>query len=566
MAKIRYYNAIDSLYSSDVVPFRVDRIIAGDENITDTTFGVCSVRGDYLEWTCGSDHLTYTECYANMGGYDPFNGLTYNILGIRGFTMTELLRLHRIQVGETTTLYLNPEHTDYIEIFVDGNTTNWGGHTIRTNFVMDVHIDGDTHSFISHSGQILDAGLCLATDPDGHTGYFPFLITETYSGIYQNRSVILYLESWGDYFYIPAKKLYDGYGQPINQIPIDPSFPPQGGWSNIADLEGDAIDLPDAPDESVTGVLASGFLNIYSPSASQLRAFGGALWTNAFNVKWYDIDSISNLILNAISDPINFIVGLFMLPVTPTTSANSGIKLGGINVNSVSAPTISKQFVTLNFGSLDVAELYANYLDYSYSRLSIYLPYIGMADIDVQEVTGGSVTLQYIIDCFTGACVANVKCTKVTETPWGNSYSNSTVHSYSGNVAVQLPISAGSFDVMTQGLINVGLGLVSGQPQTVSKGATDVIQNVGGDATTRGALSSNTGRLCYQTPYLMFTRPIESRPASLGAVHGYSAGVGGLLKNFSGYVECSDVKLDGISATDTELDMIKTLLHEGVYV
>ena len=119
---------------------------------------------------------------------------------------------------------------------------------------------------------------------------------------------------------------------------------------------------------------------------------------------------------------------------------------------------------------------------------------------------------------------------------------------------------------MTQGLINVGLGLVSGQPQTVAKGATDVIQNVGGDATTRGALSSNTGRLCYQTPYLMFTRPIESRPANLAPLHGISAGVGGQLKNFSGFVECSDAKLDGITATDNEKDMIDSLLKSGVYV
>jgi len=338
------------------------------------------------------------------------------------------------------------------------------------------------------------------------------------------------------------------------------------GGSGSYDFEGDDIPMPDAPDETVSGVLASGFLNIYSPSAQNLRDFGGALWTNAFNVKWYDVDSLTNLILNAVSDPINFIIGLFMLPVTPTKGSNSGIYLGGINVNNISVPRVTGQYVTVDFGTINIEELYGSYLDYSYSRLSIYLPYIGMADIDVQEVTGGSVTLRYIIDCFTGACVANVKCVKNTPTPWGSTYSNNSVHSYSGNVAIQLPISAGSFDIMTQGLINVGLGLVSGQPQTVAKGATDIIQSVGGDATTRGALSSNTGKLCYQTPYLMFTRPIETRPAKLGNLHGYSAGRGGLLSSFSGYVECSDVKLDGVPATDNELNEIENILKSGVYV
>lgn len=340
---------------------------------------------------------------------------------------------------------------------------------------------------------------------------------------------------------------------------------PLGGDPSF-EFTGDDIELPSAPDETVSGVLASGFLNIYSPTASQLSAFGGALWTNAFNVKWYDIDSVSNLLLNTISDPINFIIGLFILPVTPTVGNASGIYLGGLNVNTVTANRITKQYVTIDFGTITIAELYGNYLDYAYSKLSIYLPYIGMADIDVQEVTGGSVTLQYIIDCFTGACVANVKCVKSTKTPWGVTYQNKSVHSYSGNVAIQLPISAGSFDTMTQGLINVGLGLVSGQPQTVAKGATDVITNVGGDATTRGSLSSNTGRICYQTPYLMFTHPIETRPAHLNDVHGVSAGAGGQLKNFSGLVFCDDVNLTGVTATDTEINMIESILKSGVYV
>lgn len=340
--------------------------------------------------------------------------------------------------------------------------------------------------------------------------------------------------------------------------------PLEGDYSY--DFTGDIIDMPTAPDETVSGVLASGFLNIYSPTASQLQSFGAALWTNLFNTKWYDLDSVANLVLNAVSDPINFIVGLFMLPVSPTTTTGNGINLGGIKVNTVTAPKVSQQFKTISFGSLNIEELYGNYLDYSHSQLSIYLPYIGVADIDVQEVNGGSVELQYIIDCFTGACVANVKCTKVTKTPWGVSYSNSTVHSYTGNVAIQLPISAGSFDTLLSGLINVGLGLGMNQPAKALQGVGDMVNGMAGDVTTRGSLSSNTGKCCYQTPYLMFTRPIEVRPKNLGAVHGYSAGAGGVLSSFSGFVECTDIKLDGVIATTTELDELRRLCNEGVYV
>lgn len=531
-------------------------------------YGACHARNDYYDWACGTYSQDFDMCYYSyMRAYEPFNMNHQNEDNVSGFTVTELISRGYLTPNVTGTFYLNEEKTDYVQITANGQSTNGFGTTCYNGINITMRYNGTTKQFINRSGgnSFYNAGLVQCTF-NNVTGYYAFICDETNTNSHRRRTATIVFDNFGSLLpYYQA--LYDNYGgKPTDEIPVTPANEPVGGFSNIASLTGDDIELPNAPDETVSGVLASGFLNIYSPSASQLQSFGGALWTNAFNTKWYDLDSISNLILNAVSDPINFIVGLFMLPVTPTKGNASGIYLGGINVNTVTAPRVTQQYVTIDFGTLNIDELYASYLDYSYSRLSIYLPYIGMADIDVQEVTGGSVTLQYIIDCFTGACVANVKCVKTIDAPWGMSYTNKTVHSYSGNVALQLPISAGSFDVMTQGLINVGLGLVSGQPQTVAKGATDVIQNVGGDATTRGALSSNTGRLCYQTPYLMFTRPIESRPANLAPLHGISAGVGGQLKNFSGFVECSDAKLDGITATDNEKDMIDSLLKSGVYV
>lgn len=355
------------------------------------------------------------------------------------------------------------------------------------------------------------------------------------------------------------------YSDFSNILSVDSDNEPLEGEYTY-DFTGDDIPMPGAPDETVSGVLANGFLNIYRPTAAQLRSFGGVLWTNAFNTKWYDLDSVSNLVLNAVSNPIDFIIGLFMLPVSPTVGGSDGIYLGGINVATVSAPRVTQQYKVIDFGTIAIDELYGNYLDYANSRVSIYLPYIGMADIDVQEINGGSVQLQYTVDCFTGACVANVRCVKATKTPWGTVYTNRTVHSYSGNMALQLPISASSFDTLTQGLINVGLGLGTNTPAAVMQGGKDIIQGVAGDVTTRGSLSSNTGKLGYQTPYLMFTRPIESRPGNLGPLHGFSAGVGGKLSSFPGYVICSDVKLDGVTATNSELNEIENILKSGVYV
>lgn len=562
MAKLALY---DNLHNKMVF-----NMISGDMTTLATAYnnrnsferyGWCELTPElYLE--IGSRYNNYIASMSTMRGYVPWTGFSDYAVGpnennTMGFTLTALINKGWLDVGTPKNFYFDNELTNYLTITVNGQTSGYNT-TYYTYVEVTCTIDGETTQLMRVTGgSIFDFGFVNGAY-GGVNGYFFF---------YKN----LFTTAAGTVFRITfktddAEDIKNDGGKLDIPNTIDPDKDPLGGWDGDFTPEGDTIDMPDTPDETISGALAHGFLNIYAPTAAQLRTFGGLLWTNAFNVKWYDLDSVSNLVLNAVSDPINYIVGLFMIPVTPATGSSTGIFLGGINANTVAAPRVTSQFKTIDFGTLDVTELYGNYLDYSNSRVSIYLPYIGTADIDIQEIAGGTVSLKYIVDCFTGACVANVHCKKYTETPWGKVYQNETVHSYSGNVAIQLPISAGSFDTMMQGLVNIGLGLGTNTPAVVMQGMTQGVQGFGGDVTTRGSLSSNTGKLCYQTPYLMFTRPIESLPAKNNSLHGWGAGVGGKLGRLKGYVECSDIKLDGVTATDTELTEIANLLKSGVYV
>lgn len=506
----------------------------------------------------GSRFKDYIASYSDvMKNYAPFQGITPATTVRDGFMISNLLSKGWLTVGVQKNFYLDNDLNNFITVLVETPSSDFNT-TVYSHVVLTVTINDVTTTLFNDLSATYDMGFTNSVY-DGVSGIYPVILYAIHAGndvIYVRYNVNKNI----------AQDIKDEAGKLDLPIGIDPDKEPLGGWDGDFNPEGDLIDMPDSPDETISGALAHGFLNIYAPTAAQLRTFGGLLWTNAFNVKWYDLDSVSNLVLNAVSDPINYIVGLFMIPVTPATGSSTGIFLGGINANTVAAPRVTSQFKTIDFGTLDVTELYGNYLDYSNSRVSIYLPYIGTADIDIQEIAGGTVSLKYIVDCFTGACVANVHCQKYTETPWGKVYQNETVHSYSGNVAIQLPISAGSFDTMMQGLVNIGLGLGTNTPAVVMQGMTQGVHGFGGDVTTRGSLSSNTGKLCYQTPYLMFTRPIESLPAKNNSLHGWGAGVGGKLGRLKGYVECSDIKLDGVTATDTELTEITNLLKSGVYV
>ena len=511
-------------------------------------------------WRCGSPNVDALTGWLNiMSQYAPYpQAQPFSSLA-GGFTIAELVSRGYYTAGTTKLFYLNSDLTEYIKIVSTGTHQDAYNNTVYDGYSFSVKLDQfPSEVIIGDAANTYNFGLFNGTFEGASGYYFIQQSSDNYGHI------VVDLRVHADK--VLAADLKTRAGVPPTPPSVSPSNDPLGLWGGDGVGTGDDITMPTAPDETVSGALAHGFLNIYAPTDAQLRAFGGLLWTNAFNVKWYDLDSVSNLILNAVSDPIDFIVGLFMIPVTPTTGASTGIYLGGINANTVTAKRVTKQFKTIDFGSLDISELYGNYLDYSNSRLSIYLPYVGTADLDVQEVNGGTIQLQYTVDCFTGACVANVRCVKTIETPWGEVYTNKTVHSYSGNMAIQLPISAGSFDTMMNGLVNIGLGLGTNAPAMVMQGATNAVQGFAGDVTTRGSLSSNTGKLGYQTPYLMFTRPIESLPAKVGKLHGYGAGSGGKLGSFSGYVVCSDVKLDGVTATDNELNEIESLLKSGVYV
>jgi hypothetical protein len=67
-------------------------------------------------------------------------------------------------------------------------------------------------------------------------------------------------------------------------------------------------------------------------------------------------------------------------------------------------------------------------------------------------------------------------------------------------------------------------------------------------------------------PYIMVERPAQSFPAGNNKQHGRPANIGGVLSSFSGYTEVSEIITHNIKATDSELDEIKELLSNGVYV
>ena len=92
------------------------------------------------------------------------------------------------------------------------------------------------------------------------------------------------------------------------------------------------------------------------------------------------------------------------------------------------------------------------------------------------------------------------------------------------------------------------------------------ISNVGGDVRRCSTLSGNFGFLSSQTPYLIISRPRLCMPDNYGHYHGYPSNITRKLGELSGYTVVSNIHLDGLDATSSELEELESILKAGIII
>lgn len=336
----------------------------------------------------------------------------------------------------------------------------------------------------------------------------------------------------------------------------------------------DKLVNPDAPDESKASAISSGFINAYRITKESLERVGQCLWA----------DNIHTIIGGKITNPMDAIISLNIFPYPPETDFAEHIKFLNhefdaltFGVDAYGSP-LMKQFVKIPFGSINVYECFESFLDYANTNFSIYLPFIGEVSLPINEVMGGKITLDYIIDFFTGMCVANVLCEKVVDFAPFDSAEQYSQHSYQGNCAIQVPLSSGDYGALVGALINMcstGLRetLETGNPAVGAasaglEGAKELLSGGMSPAVkTKGSVSANAGYCSVYYPYITIERPISPQPDSYQTAHGYMSYTNSHLSEYEGLCVCEDINLSGIfNATESEKSRIKTLCREGVYV
>ena len=326
----------------------------------------------------------------------------------------------------------------------------------------------------------------------------------------------------------------------------------------------DLIEAPGEPDESAASLVGSGFVNAYMVTSGNLASFGACLFSSTL------LTALANLFVN----PLDAVISLNVFPCKPHLGTNTAIKLLnhkceqsdlGIDANGF---TLAKQFKTFDFGTITIKEEWESFLDYEGTNATIYLPFIGEIEIPITEIMGAAVNLQYTIDFFTGMCVATITCRRtIIVAPGLVTAVHNSVHTYTGNVAINVPLSAVNYGNMVGSFISAASsGLRSGGTGALISLASDA---AGGgfkpSVTTKGTVSANAGFCAVLFPYIEIERPITVEPANFQEVMGYPSYIKNTIGEYQGLCVCDEIDLRGIvGATENELRRIKQLCREGV--
>lgn len=287
---------------------------------------------------------------------------------------------------------------------------------------------------------------------------------------------------------------------------------------------------------------ASSLWSIYNPTLEQVNQFGSWLWSSNF------VEQLKKLF----NDPMQAIIGLHKVYSPVQTSGQGTIKCGYLD-SEVPSKLVSEQYVTVDCGSVDMQEYFGNVFDYPpYTEVSIYLPFIGIRQLDPSDVMRSTISVKYHVDVLTGACLAEVNVQRDA--------SVGTLYTFSGDAAVRYPVSSGSYMGIVSGLIGVATSIVSGNLLPALGGATRLHTNVD----RSGSFTGNSGAMGSKIPYLIISRPQTAMADKFETLSGYPSNTFTPLSACKGFTQVKYCHVENLNATDAEKQEIEQLLKEGV--
>ena len=355
-------------------------------------------------------------------------------------------------------------------------------------------------------------------------------------------------------------KIYD----PANPFDNKQADGDEGGGAS-SDDGSDSVEVPDLPTLDVSDL---GGINLYRVTAADVRAL----------LAYLNSATPGDNILKWFTNPIQAIVSLHVVPYPVEVVGSDAIKVLGLSATGTAGYKI-KQFQEWDLGGVRVPYGFDNtFLDYEpFTKVAIYLPFVGIRQLDTDEVMGQSLNVTYQFDNISGSCIAFI------------TVNGAVRYTFSGSCAIGIPISQSNWGQTYMAAATIAAGGISGAvgAGAAAMGSATSMGAVAGQAalgagqgiatasglgsaigkpsvSRSGSISGAASALGVPYPYLIIERPVKASSANPAPVTGLISGRTLPLASLSGYNIIESVHLSGVPATASELDEIERLLYQGV--
>ena len=355
------------------------------------------------------------------------------------------------------------------------------------------------------------------------------------------------------------------------------NYSKEGGYSSGSfDTSSDAIGVPELPS---LGVSTTGFINIYSPSVNELVNFGDDLFPDFQNADFPDlsgevglkeigqalgalVDNVYNIGQSFINSKlIDYVIDCHIIPCYPSVGTKEKIKVGFKTFNQESLK-VTSDYVSVDCGSLNIAEYYNNFIDYVGTEAKLYLPFVGFVGLEPEFFQNGTIKVVYSFNIVDGSFMAHILSTSSK-----SKLKDTVIGSYSGNCCVHIPITGLNYSTLVTSVLN-GTGatisnLTSGNITGAVDNALNTLSSKPSMQNSNG-YSSSSAFLGIRKPYLLISRVVSSFSNNYTQENGLPLNVSKTLSEMSGLTVVKNAILDGLTCTTGEKEMIKNMLEKGV--
>lgn len=378
---------------------------------------------------------------------------------------------------------------------------------------------------------------------------------------------------------------------------------PQGG--EYADLDPfdetfqmlyDAMPNP----ESTMNMSYGQLLVTYVLTSANLNSIGAGLFSAGF---WTNLKNK----FEGLSDPLSMIVNAIQIPMN-INGTGQNFKLGGVEVedgegHAISCTRTNTRYVKFPMGSVTLKEVWGSDKDYSDTSVSVFLPYVGIKEIDPDVVIGSTMSLVAYVDIWTGDVVYLLH---VSNASAARKYftAQSVPYRWTGNCAKKVPLGRvdnsnqilsmlGTIGGLALGatMVGTGLGGAVAAGGLANLGAADTAAMAAGFGTAKigagiagasalkaihsgfrptvqssSGIQGASGQMDYQYAYIMVKRGVPKYPNNwreqFGATN-YQTFQG---VSMTGFTQFSEIHLTGMTdASEAERkELERILIEEGV--